>query len=54
LQQALQFIPAQLQHLSQFAPPHLQQIQQPYGAPGLVTPWGISPQFVGAQPSYVM
>ena len=56
LQQVLQFIPAQLQQLIPFAPQQLQQTQQPFGTAGMpgMTPWGISPQFAGGQPGYVM
>ena len=69
LQQVLQAIPAQLaqlQQLIQFVPQQIQQLQQsapfqqPFGqiagAPGygISTPWGISPQAIGAQPSHVM
>ena len=55
LQQVVQLISAPLQQLQQ----HAQYIQQAQpligagGAPG-VTPWGVSPQIFGAQPSYVM
>jgi hypothetical protein len=47
---------AQLQQLIQFVPHHLQQLQQPFGAAGvsIPSPWGVSPQMIGAQPSYVM
>jgi hypothetical protein len=63
LQQVLQLIPAQLaqlQQLIQFVPQQIQQLQQPFGqivgatgAP-VLTPWGVSPQIFGGQPSYVM
>ena len=52
LLQALQYIPAQLQQLTQSAP--LFQ-QQPFGTSSpFTTPWGLSPQMAGAQPSHVM
>jgi hypothetical protein len=59
LQQTLQFFPvqlAQLQQLIQFAPHHIQPLQQPFGTVGAALPssWGVSPQMMGAQPSYVM
>jgi len=61
LAQIIQLIPAQLaqlQQLIQVSPQHMQQTQQPFtqlaGAAGGFTPWGVSPQLFGAQPSYVM
>jgi hypothetical protein len=63
LQQVLQFIPAQLaqlQQLTQFVPQQMQQVQQPFGQIGgaagasALTPWGLSSQIFGAQPTYVM
>src|SRR5262245_44894624 len=57
LQQVLQFLPAQLAQLQQLVQSvPQQQIQQPFGTAGLplATPWGVSPQIVGAQTSYVM
>jgi len=58
LQQVLQIIPAQLAQLQQlqFTAHHASQLQQPFGltsAP-IFSPWGISSQIGGAQPSYVM
>jgi len=63
LQQIVQLIPAQLaqlQYQGQFGPQQLQQTQQPFGqvagAAGvpMVSPWGLSPQVFGGQPTYVM
>jgi hypothetical protein len=56
LQQLIQFVPQQVQQLQQGAP--LQQ--QPFGqipgttGYGISTPWGITPQGIGGQPSHVM
>jgi hypothetical protein len=56
LQQVLHVIPAQLQQLIQFVPQYIQQTQQPFGTGGatIPAPWGLSPQILGAQPSYLM
>ncbi len=62
LQQLLQIVPAQLaqvQQLLQVALQQLQQTGQPYGQMAgagalAVSPWGISPQFYGAQPAQIM
>ena len=60
LQQIIQLIPAQLAQLHQLIqviPQHMQQTQQPFtqlSAAGGFTPWGVSPQLFGTQPSYVM
>jgi ABC-type transporter Mla subunit MlaD len=61
LQQLLQIVPAQLaqlQQLIQAALAQLQQSGQPLGqmagAGFAVSPWGITPQFYGAQPGQVM
>lgn len=64
VQQIVQLIPAQLGHVQQLiqlgSRQQTSQLQQPFGQTpglssfGLPTPWGISPQIVGAQPSHVM
>ena len=62
LQQLLQIVPAQLAQLQQLIQVVLLQLQQAgqplaqvAGAGGFaVSPWGISPQFYGAQPAQIM
>jgi hypothetical protein len=57
LQQVVQLLPAQFAHLQQliqYVPQHAQQIQPFAPALPAVSPWGVSPQIVGAQPGYVM
>lgn len=59
LQQLLHAITAQLgqlQQLIQLVPQQIQQLQQgaSFQQPFISTPWGITSQAIGAQPSHVM